>query len=130
MNKQSFTYPFIKDPSKLKPTLHAKRRMAQRNVSLADIHFVLQYGQRHHRAGAIFFFLRGQDISEGRQLNQEYSRLEGTVVVLNRERSRILTVYRNRKSGLQHIKQKPRYGYNQYSDGIVLGIGRSQQRKC
>ena len=123
MNKRSFTYPFIKDPSKLKPTLHAKRRMAQRNLSLADIHFVLQHGQRHHRAGAIFFFLRGRDILKDRQMNQEYSRLEGTVVVLSRERSRILTVYRNRKGGLQHIKQKPRYGYNPSSEEIVLRIG-------
>ncbi|MCB8944808.1 MAG: DUF4258 domain-containing protein [Ardenticatenaceae bacterium] len=89
-------------------TPHASRRMAQRNVSAEDVDFILRYGQKLHRAGAIIFFLRQRDIPPDKQADKSCSRLEGTAVVTNRHFSRILTVYRNRQSGLRHIKQKPR----------------------
>ena len=91
-----------------KITPHASRRMAQRNVSEQDVHFILRYGQRLHRAGAVIFFLRQRDIPPDKQADKSYTRLEGTAVVINRHFSRILTVYRNRQRGLRHIKQKPR----------------------
>lgn len=89
-------------------TQHASRRMAQRNVSDQDIHFILRYGQKLHRAGCIIFFLRQRDIPPDKQADKAFTRLEGTAVVINRRFSRILTVYRNRRRGLQNIKQKPR----------------------
>jgi hypothetical protein len=82
--------------------------MAQRNVSERDIAFILCYGQKLHRAGAIVFYLRQRDIPPDKQADEDYARLEGTAVVTNRHFSRILTVYRNRQSGLRHIKQKSR----------------------
>lgn len=85
------------------PTQHAQKRMAQRNITLADIHFVFEHGQRFHRAGAIFFFLRGRDIPK--EVRTELGRLEGTTVVLSREKPRIITVYRNRQ-GLRQLKRK------------------------
>ncbi|NKQ34679.1 MAG: DUF4258 domain-containing protein [Chloroflexi bacterium] len=87
-------------------TNHAVWRMAQRNVSEADICFVLEHGHKMYRAGAIFFFLRRCDFPKG--THRQYGRLEGTTVVISRETHQILTVYRNRKNGLRHIKQKPR----------------------
>jgi len=42
--------------SQLQITQHAALRMAQRNVSANDLHFVLRHGQKLHRAGAIIFF--------------------------------------------------------------------------
>jgi hypothetical protein len=91
-----------------KATEHAGQRMAQRNLSFDDVHFVLRHGQKLHRAGVIIYFLRGRDIPavEWRRM----SRLEGTVVVVSRDGAAIVTVYRNRRRGLPHIKQKPRYG--------------------
>lgn len=89
-------------------TQHASWRMAQRNLSQQDVHFILRYGQKLHRAGAIIFYLRQRDIPPDKQADKSYARLEGTAVVTNRHFSRILTVYRNRRRGLQQIKQKPR----------------------
>ncbi len=95
------------------PSFHAEKRMAQRNVSFEDIVFVLEHGRKLHKAGAVFFFLRKCDISQKRR--RQFGRLEGTVVVLSRETTTIITVYRNRQKGLRRVKRKtarsryPRY---------------------
>lgn len=86
-------------------TNHAVQRMAQRNVSEKDICFVLEHGKKMHWAGAIFFFLRRCDFPKG--THKRHGRLEGTTVVISRDTYQILTVYRNRQSGLRRIKQKP-----------------------
>jgi hypothetical protein len=96
------------DLSQLQITQHAALRMAQRNVSHHDVHFVMRHGQKLHRAGAIIFFLRQRDIPQEKRSDKKVARLEGTAVITNRCFSTILTVYRNRRGGLQHIKQKPR----------------------
>lgn len=95
-----------------KPSQHAKQRMAQRNVSPNNIEFVLKNGQWFHRDGVIFVFLGNRDIQKSRELARKYERLEGTVVVLSRDASRVITVYRNRQQGLRKIKQKECYGHN------------------
>lgn len=86
------------------PTNHAEQRMAQRNVSLRDVQYVLEHGQKLHRAGAVFFYLGKCDIPKTQR--QRADRLEGTVVVLSRDMPLILTVYRNRQDGLGRIKKK------------------------
>lgn len=91
-------------------TNHATRRAAQRNLSLADICFVLHYGQVFHRAGAIHICLRRKDLPVETQHDQRLHQLVGTVLVLNRRQTHILTLYRNRQRGLRHIKRKPRAG--------------------
>lgn len=94
------------------PSNHAEKRMAQRNVSFEDVVFVLEFGRKLHKAGAVFYFLRKCDIPQG---EQQFSRLEGTTVVLSRETATIITVYRNRQKGLRRVKRKtdrsryPRY---------------------
>ncbi len=85
-------------------THHAEQRMAQRNISLGDVYFVLEFGQKLHRAGAVFFHLGKCDIPSTQRRQSE--RLEGTVVVLSRDMPVILTVYRNRQGGLGRIKRK------------------------
>ena len=111
MDKRGFTYPFIKDPSKLKPTLHAKRRMAQRNVSLAQIWFILGHGHRCHRAGVVLVHLRRKDIPADDLANSQIACLEGATVVLNRKGTAVMTVWRNRNRGMQQISRKPRFAY-------------------
>lgn len=90
-------------------TDHAEQRMAQRNLSFDDVMFVLKYGKCYHRAGAMFFYLRGKDIPQRRQRDKRISKLEGATVILSRDAPAILTVYRNRDNGLRHIKRKAKY---------------------
>lgn len=86
------------------PSDHAGKRMAQRNISLEDIDFVLDHGQRLHKAGAVFFFLGKSDIP--RKWQRRFERLEGTTLVMSTETSTLITVYRNRQKGLRHVKRK------------------------
>lgn len=86
------------------PSYHAGKRMAQRNLSLEDIDFVLDHGQRLHKAGAVFFFLGKCDIPD--VWRRRFERLEGTMLVLSNESNTLITVYRNRQKGLRHVKRK------------------------
>lgn len=89
------------------PSQHALLRMSQRNLSLADIKFILQYGQLHYRAGAVIVFLRDKDIPKNKRNSDDYIRLQGATVVLSRDEPQIVTVYRNRERGLKRIRCKP-----------------------
>jgi hypothetical protein len=91
-------------------TPHAFQRAAQRNLSLADIRFVLDYGTPLHRAGAVHVHLRRKDLPGEDRRDQRLQQLVGTTLVLNRDQTCILTLYRNRQDGLRHIKRKPRAG--------------------
>lgn len=86
------------------PSFHAGKRMAQRNLSLEDIDFVLDHGQRLHKAGAVFFFLGKCDIPE--IWRRRFERLEGTMLVMSNETNTLITVYRNRQKGLRRAKRK------------------------
>ena len=95
------------DVRQFQPTGHACQRMAQRNVDLDEVYFILEHGKRLHRAGVMFVFLRRRDIPDPLRAEQRYRRLEGTTVVLSRRKLKIITGYRNRSSGLQRIRRKP-----------------------
>lgn len=92
-------------------TNHAIKRMAQRNVSENQVSFILKHGYAVHRAGAVLVSLRDKDIPKKLRADNQFARLAGTTVVLSREEPIILTVWRNRDKGLQHIRQKPRFSY-------------------
>lgn len=77
---------------------HALTRIAQRGLSDVAVRYVVQHGQRYHRAGAIHCFLRKCDIPAADQGRDEYARLEGTLVLLNIKGNTVITVYRNRKA--------------------------------
>ena len=84
---------------------HALRRAAQRNLSPADIHYVLAHGALRYAAGAAIVYLRKTDIPHADY--QAHSRLEGTAVVMTPDRALIITVWRNRRRGARHIRRKP-----------------------
>ena len=86
---------------------HARVRMAQRGISVADVEYVYQYGTCLWRAGAQHRVLRRVDIPE--QDTKRKWRLNGTVVVLDHETQRVLTVYRN-ANAFAHIRRKPKWG--------------------
>lgn len=73
-------------------TPHALMRMAQRNLSHTDVMFVVTYGTRYWRAGALHVVLLLKNISEHER--QPFARLEGTVVLLDRTGVEVKTVYR------------------------------------
>ncbi|QRN84296.1 DUF4258 domain-containing protein [Chloroflexota bacterium] len=90
-------------------TIHATKRAAQRNLSKADLEYVIRHGTRVHKAGACFYFLGGKDIPPEDRKDAELARLEGTTVVLDPGQKAIVTVYRNRTSGLKGIRHKQDY---------------------
>ncbi|MEM7032994.1 MAG: hypothetical protein AAF629_25815 [Chloroflexota bacterium] len=94
-----------------KITLHAALRFAQRNLSDRDIGYILLYGQYFHKSGVIIVYLRQKDVPHFDQANQRYQKLIGTTVVMTRSgHRRIITAYRNRQTGLRHIKRQRDYG--------------------
>jgi hypothetical protein len=88
----------------LQTTVHAARRMAQRNVSLADAALVIRYGTVEYRTGVEFYFLAQRNIPPGSERPME--RLVGTTVVVRD--GRVETVYKNRNA-LFNIKRKPKH---------------------
>ena len=90
---------------------HAVLRMAQRNISLRDLEYVLQYGERVYKTGVTIYILRKRDIPQDDRKKSEITRLEGTVVLTDFSRDgnlEIITTYRN-KSAFRTIRCKAKY---------------------
>lgn len=83
---------------------HAHTRAAQRNLSQGDIDYILQHGRRHHAADAIFYFLRRRDIPD--KDRRRMARLACTAIITNRERTAVITLWRNRLHGARNIRRK------------------------
>jgi hypothetical protein len=90
-------------------TKHAQLRVAQRNLDQEAIEYVICYGERLHRAGALIYFLRKRDIPVWDQVDPECSRLAGTAVILTKDGRQVITSWRNQKNGLRKIKKKPKF---------------------
>ena len=88
-------------------SLHAHRRLAQRNLSQQDVGYVFAHGRLHHAAKALFVHLGWRDIPVAHRREDRIRRLEGTVLVLDPVTGQHLTtVYRNRRHGSRDIKRK------------------------
>ena len=90
---------------------HSAQRAAQRNISEAEIDYIVQFGQCFHRSGAVIYFLRCVDIPADDQADDEITRLAGTALVFSRDEKTLLTVWRNRRKGLKLIRRKPEYAF-------------------
>jgi hypothetical protein len=84
-------------------TPHALMRMAQRGLSMADVHYVLRYGTLYYAGSAVTYYLGKADIP--RADRRQYERLDGVAVITSYE-GWVLTVWRNRKHGAHHIRTK------------------------
>lgn len=82
--------------------------MAQRNLSEADIWYVIQNGRKVYRAGVLVFFLGEKDIPMCDRAKQRPSQLVGTNVLIDVEQSIILTAYRN-KEGYKDQRKKSKF---------------------
>lgn len=90
---------------------HAILRMAQRNISVSDLEYVLEHGERINRTGVTIYALRKRDILQSDRKRSTITRLEGTVVLtgLRRDgRLEVITIYRN-KSAFKVIRSKAKY---------------------
>lgn len=86
---------------------HASQRLAQRNLTWDDVHYVVQHGRQHHSGKALFVHLGKRDIPEDDLRDSAIQRLEGTVLVLDPTTGEHLTTaYRNRRRGSKDIKRK------------------------
>lgn len=95
------------------PSNHAVSRTAQRNLPIEAIDYILEHAQVIHRAGVLFYYLRDCDIPDQDRPYKVLTRLVGTALVVSKDRQTIITMWRNRTSGLKHIKRKPRYSSSQ-----------------
>jgi hypothetical protein len=92
-------------------TQHAVLRMAQRNVSLGDLEYVLEHGERIYKTGVTIYILRKRDILQNDHKKSEITRLEGTVVLTGFSQDgnlEIITMYRN-KSAFRTLRCKEKY---------------------
>ena len=90
---------------------HATLRMAQRNISLRDLEYVLKHGEHIYRTGVAIYILRKRDILQRDRKTSKITRLEGTVVLtgfLQDGTREIITIYRN-KSAHKEIRSKAKY---------------------
>ena len=99
--------------SLLNLTQHAVLRMAQRNISLDDLEYVLEHGERVHKTGVTIYILRKRDIPQNDRKKSEITRLEGTVVLTGFSQDgnlEVITMYRN-KSAFRTLRCKEKYDY-------------------
>ena len=92
-------------------TQHAVLRMAQRNISLADLEYVLEHGERVHTTGVTIYILRKIDIPQNDRKKAEITRLEGTVVLTGFSEDgnlQVITVYRNKRA-FRTLRGKAKY---------------------
>ena len=86
---------------------HASRRLAQRNLSDADVQYVYAHGRLHHTGKATFVYLGLRDIPIDDRRDNRWRRLEGTVLVLDPSTGcHLTTAYRNRQRGSRDIRRK------------------------
>ncbi len=104
--KRGVTDPGAPTMTLCRATYHAQLRATQRNISPADLAYVLKHGRRIRNTGAIFCFLGRRDLPACDCANQHAVRLIGTTAVI--EGGNMITVYRNR-NGLRTIKRKLKY---------------------
>ena len=100
----------------LKLSKHALLRMAQRNFSLHDLEYVLEYGTRIDVSGVTGYILRKIDIPLDDRSKSEITRLEGAVILAEfteEGKLEIITTYRN-KSAVKELRCKTKYDRRKY----------------
>jgi hypothetical protein len=98
-----------KEAEMIQMTWHAYTRLAHRNLREEEVKYVVDHGQKFHQAGALIYFLRDCDIPLEDRSDAQKSRLAGTAVILSKDGTKLITAWRNRRFGLKHIKQKPKF---------------------
>ena len=87
-------------------TDHSAWRSSQRGLTDEEIEYVSLYASRYHRAGAFIYYLRLRDVPPSDRCRDWAARLVGTALVVSRDGSALLTIWRNRRNGLKQIRKK------------------------
>ena len=97
----------VRNSSVATVSVHASRRLAQRNLTATDVQYVYVHGRLHHTGNATFIHLGLRDIPEQDRRDDRIRRLEGTVLVLDPTTGcHLTTAYRNRQRGSRDIRRK------------------------
>jgi len=93
-------------------TKHAQTRASQRGIDNLQINFCVQFGEKFHRTGAVFYMITKKCIKRlKKSFGANLPRLNGIVVVGYSDESQgfvVATVYKN-KDSLKVIKRKKQY---------------------
>lgn len=87
-------------------TDHSDMRAGQRSLSREEIDYVLFFGKRHFCQGARLYYLRYKDLPPSDRRRDACTRLVGTCVVTSADHRTVITVWRNRKTGLKLLHRK------------------------
>lgn len=97
----------MREPTVTSVSSHAVRRLAQRNLTASDVHYVYRHGRKHHTGKATMIYLGLRDIPLADRRDDRIRRLEGTVLVLDPATGcHLTTAYRNRQHGSRDIRRK------------------------
>jgi hypothetical protein len=102
----------IKEAVMIQHTDHSSFRAAQRGLTDEEIEYVFQFGSRFHSGGALIYFLRRQDLPKPDLRWDWANHLVGTALVCTKQGDILVTVWRNRRSGLKLIRKKENHHYN------------------
>jgi hypothetical protein len=100
-------------------TNHSALRSAQRGLSDEAIEYVLQFSSRYHQGGALICYLRREDLPPADRSWDWANHLVGTALVFDRYGRALITVWRNRRSGLKNIRKKHPYFSEFHPTGSV-----------
>lgn len=87
-------------------TDHSAWRAARRGLTDEEIEYVRYYGSRFRGDGALIYFLRRQDLPPPDRRRDWAEHLVGTALVFSKDGLTLITVWRNRRSGLKVIRKK------------------------
>lgn len=103
-------------------SFHAQRRMIQRNLTPAEIEFILTYADPLYNAGVIFYQLKHRNFPSQHERNQRLTQLIGTtVVVCNQCQSFVLTTYRN-ESAFKKDRSKAKHNLHRRGCPVCSAI--------
>jgi hypothetical protein len=90
-------------------TKHGRRRLSQRGLKEDAIDFVLRYGECVHASRVDVYFLGKRHIPRDFVDDDQFSKLQGTTVVVGSTGGRVLTAYKNKKNGLKRFRHQREY---------------------
>lgn len=93
------------EQTNVRPSLseHAAIRCQQRCIKEREVHEAIKYGRCIRAKGALFFVVGKKEVQKQSQLGRNIQRLKNLQVLISKDFSRIITVYRN--SNFRQIKQ-------------------------
>lgn len=111
--KHLFVTTFIKEEQTMyRKSNHMEVRANQRGLSLDAVDYILDHAKGIHQGGVIFYYLRKRDIPDFDQKYQQIYNLAGTALVVSKDRSTIITIWKNKTRGLKHIRTKADFTFS------------------